>query len=175
MIEASSSFLVRDIARCSSISERALSSFSLLRRAFSRRSSSLCVIRCNRREVEQEGVLWVINRDTLPFGTAVSTRLRFCRRAGSVSGAATVVLRFSEMDLRWEKIEGIPWRFLSLDDLLVVTVGDSLLLGMKAIEEVVSKWQAAGSQSRDAYVMWLVTVTSRYPVPPLPGINLLLL
>ena len=102
MIEASSSFLVREIARCSSSLERALSSFSLLRRDFSRRSSSSYVIRCNRREVE--GTLWISNCDTLPLG---STRLRFCRAGvGSASDAATVVgctFNFKEVGFRRKK------------------------------------------------------------------------
>ena len=130
MMEASSSFLVREIARCSSSPERALSSFSLIRRDFSRRSSSSYVIRCNRREVE--GTLWISNRDTFPIG---STRLRFCRAdVGSASDAATVVRPYFKGEgLPAEEIKGIPWRLLSLDDLRVVTVIETSFLGMKAI------------------------------------------
>jgi hypothetical protein len=136
MIEASSSFLEREFARCSSSPERALSSFSLLRRDFSRRSSSSYVIRCNRREVE--GTLWISNRDTLPIG---STRLRFCRAdIGSASDAATVVFPFQGEGLPAEEIKGIPWRLLSLDDLRVVTVFESSFLGMKAILRRKKKW-----------------------------------
>lgn len=104
-IEVSSSFLARDIARCSSSQERAPSSFSLIRRAFSRRSSSSYVIRCNRREVELEGVLWVAS---CPFCPATSTRLRFIRRVtitGSVSDTATIVLHFKEVDFRWKNLK----------------------------------------------------------------------
>ena len=99
MIEASSSFLEREIARCSSSPERALSSFSLLRRDFSRWSSSsyVDVVRCDRRE----GTLWISNRDTLPFGW---TCLRLCwGDVGSASDAATVVLHFKEKDFRGKK------------------------------------------------------------------------
>ena len=129
MIEASSSFLVREIARCSSSPERALSSFSLIRRDFSSRSSSSYVIRCNCREVE--GTLWISNRDTFPFS---SSRLRFGRvELGSASDAATVVLQFQGEGLPTEEIKGIPWRLLSLDDLRVVTAFETSFLGMKAI------------------------------------------
>ena len=136
MIEASSSFLVREIARCSSSPERALSSFSLVRRDFSRRSSSSYVIRCNRREVE--GTLWISNRDTLAIG---STRLRFCRAdVGSASDAATVVVQFQGEGLPAEEIKGIPWRLLSLEDLRVITIFESSFLGMKAILMRRRKW-----------------------------------
>ena len=104
MIEASSSFLVRDIARSSSSQERALSSFSLSRRDFSRWSSSGVVIRCNR----LGGVLRVVNRDALPFGPVVSTPLGFFRHAITIdlaSDAATVVLYFKEVDFRWKEIK----------------------------------------------------------------------
>lgn len=152
MMEASSSFLVREIARCSSSPERALSSFSLIRRDFSRRSSSSYVIRCNRREVE--GTLWMSNRDAFPIG---STRLRFWRAdVGSGSDAATIVLQFQGEGLPAEEIKGIPWRLLSLDDLRVVTVFESSFLGMKAILMRRRKWLNQGQEGRVMDLMLVV-------------------